>query len=526
MGLFSNLFHKKSEKSNSVSFNVEEASNKKPLKGNVSTSKIQVTGENISDIKHCFIAFDTETTGRSAENDVIIEVGAVKFIDGQVVDTYGSLINEGVPVPPSASRVNHISTEMLQKNGKKPSEAYKELVDFLGDAMQGKIYICAHNATFDISFLRPALERNGYNGSICYIDTLQLSRQLIKNLPNYKQTTIMSYFDILNPEEHRALSDAEVCGKILVDLLHLKSQSIEIEEKARQEQIKKAQLKDNERYVFAILLNGIKRAGLDIGKLCAYRNSSGYVDLVDVITIFKFKIAKKKAYVLIPKKYMTSDMNVEPAVKSEGGDDLVRLLFKNPFELDKYNKIFGKIYHDILIDQSSVLNKYESEFLSHAYLTKLTDEEIASSIDEAKVYMKQNAEEKAAAIKTEKEKIAVEEQKKKEKEKHKREIDQNKKEKAAEAEREKELIQEMLNSDDEITNEYIKKLVNFSKLHGKRAVLQIDDDGHIIKAFLSVADASKAANIAPKTIRDVANGKYKHGGGFCWMYADEKNRLS
>lgn len=79
----------------------------------------------------------------------------------------------------------------------------------------------------------------------------------------------------------------------------------------------------------------------------------------------------------------------------------------------------------------------------------------------------------------------------------------------------------MLESGHPFTFEEIQSIAIHSAENGKRAVLQLDDDGNILKIYESVAEASKRIGLAPKTIRDVANGKYKHGGGFCWKYADE-----
>ena len=56
--------------------------------------------------------------------------------------------------------------------------------------------------------------------------------------------------------------------------------------------------------------------------------------------------------------------------------------------------------------------------------------------------------------------------------------------------------------------------------HGTRAILQMDDDGNILKIYASISEATRAIGLTSKTIRDVANGKGKHAGGFCWKYAD------
>ena len=103
-----------------------------------------------------------------------------------------------------------------------------------------------------------------------------------------------------------------------------------------------------------------------------------------------------------------------------------------------------------------------------------------------------------------------------------REAEKKKKEAAAASIIEqRELVKKLCDCRDDITIEDVIRISKLSSDMGKRAVLQLDDEGGIVKIYESISEASKAIGIAPKTIRDVANGKYKHGGGFCWKYADQ-----
>ncbi|MEJ8737184.1 3'-5' exonuclease [Erysipelotrichaceae bacterium HCN-30851] len=165
------------------------------------------------------MAFDVETTGLYPNIHKIIEIGVVLFEEGEIIKTFGTLVNPGVPVP---KRATAIITNAMVKAAPKEEEVYKELVDFLGDALDKKILICAHNAKFDISFLSETLMNLGYEGIINYVDTLSISRRLIPGLDNYKQDTVEKLFNIINKESHRAVTDAEVCGQILWQLLRTK----------------------------------------------------------------------------------------------------------------------------------------------------------------------------------------------------------------------------------------------------------------------------------------------------------------
>ena len=114
-------------------------------------------------------------------NDKIIEVAAVLFENGEITQSYTSLVNPDVFVPYSATAINHITNEMVQ-NAPNEKIVFAELVDFLGDALKQQTSICAHNASFDMNFLSETLMRLGYDGKISYVDTLSLSRSLIKGL--------------------------------------------------------------------------------------------------------------------------------------------------------------------------------------------------------------------------------------------------------------------------------------------------------------------------------------------------------
>lgn len=165
-----------------------------------------------------FIAFDTETSGLSAETDRIIEIGAVIFNNGVSSAHFSSLINPHILTSPDAEKVNHISQEMI--NAAPPEESvFSDFTAFLGDALQGKTFLVAHNATFDRRFLEETLQRLGFDANLIFVDTLELSRKLIPGLKDYKLQTVAEHFDLNNKSAHRADSDAEICGMIFLKLL-------------------------------------------------------------------------------------------------------------------------------------------------------------------------------------------------------------------------------------------------------------------------------------------------------------------
>ena len=186
----------------------------------VSTMQIKSVEKIKDKLSKRYIAFDTETTGFSAYNDRIIELGAVIFEDGKAVNSFGSLVNAGKRVPASATRVNNITNDMLADSPKE-DVVYPEFVEFLGDAITGDTIICAHNASFDMRFLSATFERLGIDANIKFVDTLALCKKYVTGTCDHKQPTMAQHFNISQQDAHRAESDALVCGGIMAELLKL-----------------------------------------------------------------------------------------------------------------------------------------------------------------------------------------------------------------------------------------------------------------------------------------------------------------
>lgn len=160
-----------------------------------------------------FVVFDIETTGLSAKNDMITEIGAVKIKDGSVVDSYSQLIDPGIPIPELIVKLTGITDEMV-KGKPKIDKVIKEFYDFIGDHV-----VVAHNAKFDIGFIRNKLNSLGLNFTNPVLDTLELSRTVYPNLKNHKLKTLVKYLDVELLNHHRAVDDAVATSKILIKTL-------------------------------------------------------------------------------------------------------------------------------------------------------------------------------------------------------------------------------------------------------------------------------------------------------------------
>lgn len=161
-----------------------------------------------------FIAFDLETTGTVPGVDQIVEIGAVRFVNGIPDATYSTLINPRRSMPEGATAVNGITDEMLI--GKPYIETILDsFAEFCED-----LPMVAHNAPFDAQFLTADIKRHesaSPRGVI--LDTLPISRKVFPGLANYKLGTLVQHLKIPAGAFHRAEEDASYCGNLFVEIL-------------------------------------------------------------------------------------------------------------------------------------------------------------------------------------------------------------------------------------------------------------------------------------------------------------------
>lgn len=178
-----------------------------------------------TDFPDSFIALDFETTGLDPKRDHIIEVGAIKYINGVEVDTLSQIINPEVEVCHDILQLTGITEQMLE-SGKPERDVIKQLRDFIGDTE----LIVAHNAKFDLLFLGYALKRlslPSWNGkTIC---TYKLARLIFPSdkrgrAVRHRLPDVCCYLQIPFNERHRALNDASVTVEVLKKLWPLAMQ--------------------------------------------------------------------------------------------------------------------------------------------------------------------------------------------------------------------------------------------------------------------------------------------------------------
>lgn len=158
-----------------------------------------------------FTAIDTETTGLHSTTDRLLEVGAVKFSKDGVIDTYNRLINPCCSIPYEATRINHITKEMVQ-DCPTEQEILPDLVQFVSNSI-----LVAHNANFDLKFINTALLRCGYKALLNQVeDTVKISRSAFPDLGSHKLQFLAQHFNINPGNAHRAQDDARVCMELLL----------------------------------------------------------------------------------------------------------------------------------------------------------------------------------------------------------------------------------------------------------------------------------------------------------------------
>ena len=162
-----------------------------------------------------YVVVDLETTGLSIYHDRIVEIAAVKVIDRQVVSQFSSLINPGLPIPLDASRVNHITDQMIRS-----APSIEDVLDGFFGMIEGEVLV-GHNITyFDLPILdRAYTEHRGLKLANDYADTLVLAQRKLRQLRHFDLQSVAAHFGIADWNAHRALDDCLVNQQIYERLL-------------------------------------------------------------------------------------------------------------------------------------------------------------------------------------------------------------------------------------------------------------------------------------------------------------------
>ncbi len=153
------------------------------------------------DTEYCIL--DLETTGLSNKTEKITEIGVIKYKNGEQIGEFECFVNPEKPIPAKVVEVTHITDEMV-KDAETIDKVLPKLIEFLGDSV-----LVAHNADFDMGFLRHNFEKYGYKFDYTYVDTLRLAKAIFPNYKKYKLGIIADNLGIKVDVAHRALDDVK-----------------------------------------------------------------------------------------------------------------------------------------------------------------------------------------------------------------------------------------------------------------------------------------------------------------------------
>ena len=167
-----------------------------------------VTNPKGQDIDTTYCVLDLETTGFSATTEKITEVGIMKIKNGEVLDQFSCFVNPEKHIPQRVSEVTNITDDMVA-DSETIDKVFPKILDFIKDSV-----LVAHNAPFDMGFLKQNAKNLGYEFDYTYLDTLSLAKDLFPDYKKYKLGKIADNLGIKVEVAHRALDDVDTTVKV------------------------------------------------------------------------------------------------------------------------------------------------------------------------------------------------------------------------------------------------------------------------------------------------------------------------
>ena len=162
-----------------------------------------------------YVVFDIETTGFSPVTNRIIEIGAVKVENGEITERFSTFVNPQVPIPFHIEKLTSINDSMVMDAD--PIEVVlPRFLEFVGDAI-----LVAHNANFDVSFIKENAKRQRIPVDFTYVDTVGIARALLTGQSKYTLDAVAKTLGISLENHHRAVDDAECTAEIFVKFIEI-----------------------------------------------------------------------------------------------------------------------------------------------------------------------------------------------------------------------------------------------------------------------------------------------------------------
>ncbi|MBO4890856.1 MAG: PolC-type DNA polymerase III, partial [Lachnospiraceae bacterium] len=168
-------------------------------------------GEHTTD--DTFVVFDLETTGLYPRECGIIEIGAVKIVAGEIKERFSTFVNPKEPIPYRIKNLTGITDEMVA-DAPFVNDALNQFREFCADAV-----LVAHNAKFDVGFLKAKEEAAGIHREYSFLDTVAMSRVLVPEIAKFDLDRLCKFFKVSLENHHRAVDDAEATAHVFKKLL-------------------------------------------------------------------------------------------------------------------------------------------------------------------------------------------------------------------------------------------------------------------------------------------------------------------
>jgi len=172
--------------------------------------RVAVHGRQDCSLDDEFVCFDIETTGLKVDREAITEIGAVVVKNGEITERFQTFVNPNRRLTPEIIGLTGITDEML-KDAPQLKEALREFLTFVNDRP-----LAAHNAEFDIGFIRAGCKKVGLEFNPTYVDSLILAQNLLPDLGKYKLDIVAEHLDLPAFNHHRASDDAATVGYMLI----------------------------------------------------------------------------------------------------------------------------------------------------------------------------------------------------------------------------------------------------------------------------------------------------------------------
>lgn len=282
------------------------------------------------DMPKDYVTIDVETTGLDFNNDRIIEISAIKYINNSEVDSFSYLVNPNMKLSETIIRITGITNEDLID---KPTidEVLPKFIHFIEDYT-----LVAHNASYDFKMITAECNR-------CHLDviknkvadTLVFAKRYYskKKVENYKLETFKKYFN-LDYQSHRALADCYTCAYLYQQCLEKYKESM-------------PQLNDDEIKVLEIVKDILQKNNLDTSALRGFLLSSNVLSISIFYSIFIYKCRGKLKYILFDSSITEESYdfsNFELAAPSKSENSNFRILYSDVNELYELEKIIVDEY--------------------------------------------------------------------------------------------------------------------------------------------------------------------------------------